>query len=63
MHTILVVVLVLTMISVLGVLLAGVVGLARGSDPVRSNTLMRWRIVLQAAALVIFALLVTVLRN
>ncbi|MBX5471680.1 MAG: twin transmembrane helix small protein, partial [Acetobacteraceae bacterium] len=44
------VLLALVMIAVLGVLLAGVVGLARGEDPRRSNRLMRWRVILQGVA-------------
>lgn len=59
--TILVVVL---MLATLGVLFAGFAGLIRGGgDPRRSNALMRWRIILQAAALVLFALLMTLLRS
>ncbi|MCK6454731.1 MAG: twin transmembrane helix small protein [Alphaproteobacteria bacterium] len=51
------VLLVLAMIAVVAVLLAGVVGMLRGGDPRRSNRLMRMRVVMQAAALAIFALL------
>lgn len=48
----------LLMLATLGVLLIGVAGLARGgSDPARSNRLMRWRVMLQAAALLLFALM------
>jgi hypothetical protein len=54
----------LSMLGVLGVLIAGMIGLARGGgDPVRSNRLMRWRVILQAAALVLFAILVTLLKS
>jgi hypothetical protein len=45
------------LLGVLGVLGAGVIGVARGGDPVRSNRLMRWRVVLQGVALLIFVLL------
>ena len=45
------------MIAVVGVLSAGVFGLARGSPPERANKLMRWRIILQGAAIVILALI------
>ena len=45
------------MLAVLGVLGAGMVGVARGSDPARSNALMRWRVLLQGLAIAIFALL------
>ncbi len=52
----------LAMLGTLGVLLAGVLGIAR-SDPARSNRLMRWRIILQAAALLLFMLLLSLLRS
>jgi threonine/homoserine/homoserine lactone efflux protein len=51
----------LAMLGTLGVLLAGVFGMSRG-DPARSNRLMRWRVVLQGIALLLFALLLTLLR-
>lgn len=58
MKTFLTVLLVLAMLSVVAVLVAGVIGLVRGGDnPRASNKLMRARVVLQAAALAIFALL------
>jgi hypothetical protein len=34
-----------------------------GDDPRRSNQLMRWRIILQGAALLLFALLMTLLKS
>jgi hypothetical protein len=52
----------LAMIGTLGVLLVGVLGIANG-NPERSNRLMRWRVVLQAAALLLFALLLSLLRS
>ncbi|MDE2517052.1 MAG: twin transmembrane helix small protein [Rhodospirillales bacterium] len=45
------------MLATLGVLLAGMLGMARGGDPRRSNALMRWRIILQGSALLLFAIL------
>ena len=52
------------MLATLGVLFAGLFGLVRGGgNPARSNQLMRWRVILQGAALLLFALLVTVLRS
>jgi hypothetical protein len=52
------------MLGVLGVLAAGMIGLVRGGgDPMRSNRLMRWRVILQAVALVLFALLLTLLHS
>ena len=53
----------LLMLAVLGVLFAGLFGLAQGGrDPERSNMLMRWRVILQAAALLLFVLLMSLLR-
>jgi hypothetical protein len=64
MRTILMVLLGLAMLGVLGVLAAGMIGLVRGGgDPMRSNRLMRWRVILQAVALVLFALLLTLLHS
>ena len=68
MTVLLTILLALTMLGVVGVLFAGLIGLARGGsdatgNPGRSNQLMRWRVVLQAAALVVFALLLTLLRH
>ena len=64
MKTFLVIVIALLMLATLGVLFAGLFGLVRGGgNPARSNQLMRWRIILQGAALLLFALLVTVLRS
>lgn len=52
------------MIATAGVLLAGIIGLARGStDPRRSNQLMRWRIILQAGALLLFVLMLALMRS
>ncbi len=64
MKTVLVVLLALLMLSTVGVLFAGLIGLVRGGgNPQRSNALMRWRILLQAAALLLFALLLSLLRS
>ena len=49
--------LLVVMVAILGVLGAGMVGVARGGSPVRSNMLMRWRVMLQGAALVLVVLL------
>ncbi len=51
------VLLMVVMLAVLGVLIAGIVGVARGGNPVRSNRLMRWRVMLQGLALLIFVML------
>jgi hypothetical protein len=63
MKTFLTIMVAILMLATLGVLFAGLIGLARGSDPARSNALMRWRVILQAAALLLFALLMTLLRS
>jgi hypothetical protein len=64
MRTVLMVLLGLAMLGVVGVLAAGMIGLVRGGgDPVRSNRLMRWRVAMQAVALVLFVLLLTLLRS
>jgi hypothetical protein len=55
---------VLLMLATVGVLLAGVVGLARGGgDPMRSNRLMRWRVLLQGAALLLFMIMMGLLHH
>jgi hypothetical protein len=52
------------MFATLGVLFAGLITVARGGgDPRRSNMLMRWRVLLQAAALLLFILMLTLLRG
>ncbi|BBK34259.1 hypoxia induced protein [Stella humosa] len=57
MNTFLTIVLVLLMLATLGVLGAGVVGMIRGgSDPRRSNTLMRYRVLFQMGALLVLGL-------
>ncbi len=62
--TFLVILLALLMAGTLGVLFAGLFGMVRGGgDPRRSNALMRWRVILQALALLLFALLMSLLRS
>jgi hypothetical protein len=64
MHMFLNILVALTLLAVLGVLAAGMIGLARGSgDPARSNRLMRWRVALQGAALLLLVLLMSLLRG
>ena len=63
MKIVLTILLALTMLSVLGVLFARLFGMVRGNgDPRRSNALMRWRVILQGIALLLFALLVSMWR-
>ena len=64
MITFLTIVVGLLMLGTLGTLFAGMLGLARGDEnPARSNTLMRWRVTLQGAAILLFALLLMMLRH
>jgi hypothetical protein len=64
MKTFLMILVAIGMLATLGVLIAGMVGLARGGgDPARSNRLMRWRVALQAVTLALFALLVLALNS
>ena len=61
MVTLVGILLVISMLGVVGVLFAGMLGLARGpSDPQRSNALMRWRVILQGVSLALFALLLAI---
>ncbi len=57
MHTILSFIVIGLLAAVVVVLLAGVAGVIRGGDPRRSNQLMRWRVILQALALLFLVLL------
>ncbi len=64
MQAFLIVLLVLVMAGVVGVLVTGMVGLVRGGgDPRRSNKLMQWRVALQATAIVIFVILVSLISH
>ena len=64
MKAVLVVLVVFMMLGTLGVLVAGLVGLVRGGgDPMRSNRLMRWRVLLQAGTLLLFMLLLHLIRS
>ena len=64
MKIVLIVLVVGLMLATLGVLFAGLLGLARGGgDPRRSNKLMQWRVFLQAGTLLLFVLLLHLLRG
>lgn len=62
MTTILIGLVGLALLATLGVLVVGLLGFAQGGSPERSNMLMRYRIVAQAVALVLFLLLLALLR-
>jgi NADH:ubiquinone oxidoreductase subunit 6 (subunit J) len=62
--TFLTILVVLLMLGTVGILFAGLVGLARGSpDPARSNRLMRWRVIFQAGAVLLLIVLMSLLRS
>ena len=64
MKTFLIVLMVLCMLAVLGTLAAGMINLVRPDhDPRTSNKLMRYRVILQGAALLVFALLLSLYRS
>lgn len=64
MTTVLTILVGIGMLATLGVMLAGMLGLTKSDGTgVRSNTLMRWRVVLQGATLVLFALLLLLTRR
>jgi hypothetical protein len=64
MHMFLNILVGLALLSVLGVLGAGMVGMARDDgNPRRANKLMQWRVVLQGAALILIVLLMSLLRG
>jgi type II secretory pathway component PulJ len=64
MKTVLEVLVAIMMLATLGVLFAGMFGLVRSDhDPARSNRLMRWRVILQAATLILFVILLSLLRS
>jgi len=63
MHTFFTILIGILMLATLGVLIVGMVGLVREGDPRRSNRLMQWRVALQAAAIVLFAIMMSLLRS
>jgi hypothetical protein len=63
MTSVLAILLAIVMLAILGVLGAGMVGLVQGGTPRRSNALMRARVLLQAVALALLALLLLTRHN
>jgi ABC-type Na+ efflux pump permease subunit len=51
------------MLGALGALGLGVINMARGNNPQRSQKLMQWRVVLQGVALLLFALFMLLARH
>lgn len=62
MQTILTVLVALAMFATLGVLVAGLVGMARGGDMGFSQKLMRYRVLFQFLALILFAALMMLIK-
>jgi Hypoxia induced protein conserved region len=56
MQTVLSVLIIIAMLATLGVLALGIISIARGGDPHRSNKLMQSRILFQGIALALLAL-------
>jgi hypothetical protein len=54
---------VLAMLGALGSLIFGLVNMAKGDNPQRSNKLMRYRVLLQGLALLFFALFMLLFRH
>jgi hypothetical protein len=64
MQTFLMILVGLAMLATLGVFFAGMFGFVRGDgDPHRANKLMRWRVLLQAGALMLFVLLLSMMKG
>ena len=64
MTTFMTVLVVMAMVATVGVLFAGLVGLARGGENGRvSQGLMRWRVILQGVALALFTVLLLMMRG
>jgi ABC-type Na+ efflux pump permease subunit len=63
MNTVLTILLILALIGVLGILGVGLVTVARGGNPRRSNKLMQARVIMQGIALLLLALLMMLHRS
>lgn len=62
MQTMMIVLVGIAMLATLGVLLAGVIGMARGQSSETSQRLMRYRVLFQFVALALFAVLMLLVR-
>ncbi len=62
MTTFLTILVALAMLATLGVLFAGLLGMARGGSSETSQKLMRWRVVAQGVALLLFGVLMLLLK-
>ena len=51
------------LLATLGVLIAGMVGMVRETNPRRSNKLMQWRVILQGMTILLLIILMSLLRS
>ena len=63
MHTFASIAIGVLMLATLGVLFAGMFGMVRGNSGEASNKLMRYRVLLQGAALLLLVLFMSILRS
>lgn len=63
MHYVFPILVVIAMLGALGSLGLGLISMARGDNPQRSNKLMRSRVLLQGAALVLFVIFMLIYRH
>jgi hypothetical protein len=63
MHTFASIMVGLMLFATIGVLFAGMIGMVRGQSGATSNRLMRYRVLLQAATLVLLVLFMSLLRS
>jgi hypothetical protein len=63
MHTFFTILVGILLLGTLGVLVAGLLGMVREQDPARSNQLMRWRVILQASAIILLIVMMSLLRS
>lgn len=63
MRVFLTVILVLAMLGVLGALGVGVFTMIKGGNPRRSNKMMQMRVIMQAVALIVLAMLMMMAAN
>ena len=53
----------LLMLGTLGILFAGLIGMARGNSGAASNRLMRYRVLLQGAAILLLVIFMGILKG
>jgi hypothetical protein len=63
MHTFASIAVGLLMLGTVGVLFAGMIGMVRGNSGAHSNRLMRYRVLLQGATLLLLVIFMSLLRS